>query len=131
MAEDCLERARKIREQTLGFNHPRTADVLGSLAEVRLSQKNVKDAEVLYTRSLNIRESALGKAHPDVGYSLMGLADVEQFRGNQAHVEILLRRALDTLKNGLGAGHPDVIDCQAKLNASLLALGREPEANTV
>ena len=131
VAEDCLERARKIREQTLGFNHPRTADVLGSLAEVRLFQKKVNDAEEFYTRSLCIRESALGKAHPDVGYSLMGLADVEQFRGNQAHVEILLRRALDTLKNGLGAGHPDVIDCQAKLNASLLALGREPEANTV
>ena len=116
----------RLREQALGVDHP-TADVLGSLAEVRLSQKNVQDAEDLYTRSLNIRETALGKTHPDVGYSLVGLADVEQFRGNKAQVEILLRRALDILKNGLGAAHPDVVDCQSKLNAALLALGREPE----
>ena len=129
-AESCLERARTIREQTLGPNHPRTADVLGSLAEVRLAQKNEKDAEDLYIRSLNIREAALGNTHPDVGYSLMGLADVEQFRGNKAQVEILLRRAWITLKNGLGAEHPDVVDCQSKLNASLAALGRDPEANT-
>ena len=105
--------------------------MLCSLAEVRLSQKNLKDAEDLYTRSLNIRETALGKTHPDVGYSLMGLADVEQVRGNTTQVEFLLRRALTILKKGLGAAHPHVVDCQAKLNAALLALGRESEENAI
>jgi tetratricopeptide (TPR) repeat protein len=70
----------RIREKSLGLEHPDTATSLNNLAELYRAQGKYEQAEPLYQRSLAIWEKALGPEHPNVATALQNYA-------------VLLRRA--------------------------------------
>ena len=63
-AEPLYQRALRIRERTLGFEHLDTAAAMYTLALLRNTQENKDEAKSLYARALAIRERTLGKHHP-------------------------------------------------------------------
>ncbi|GHO62640.1 hypothetical protein KSC_015320 [Ktedonobacter sp. SOSP1-52] len=63
-AELLYQRALHIREQTLGLDHPDTAEMLRDLATLRETQGNNVEAVSLYQRVLDIQKQVLGQQHP-------------------------------------------------------------------
>src|SRR6266704_2949364 len=59
-AEPFYQRALAIREQTLGLQHPDTAQNVAYLAKLHQQKHNYAEAKTLYQRALLILEKALG-----------------------------------------------------------------------
>ena len=55
-AEECYNKALKIRTKILGDNHATVADVTNNLANLFVSQNRFDEAETCYQRALNIYE---------------------------------------------------------------------------
>src|SRR5207248_1749822 len=64
-AEPLFQRALYIKEQSLGEQHPSTAEVLHSFGVLREAQGNAQEAASLYQRALDIREQTLGPQHSE------------------------------------------------------------------
>jgi tetratricopeptide (TPR) repeat protein len=64
------ERVVRIRETTLGANHPDVAQALNNLAILYQAQGLLANAEPLYKRALAINEKAFGANHHNVATSL-------------------------------------------------------------
>jgi tetratricopeptide (TPR) repeat protein len=56
-ATPLLEQGLDIREQILGSNHPLISSSLDNLADARIQQRRLDQAETLYRRSLSILET--------------------------------------------------------------------------
>ena len=65
-ASAYYDRAVKIMENTIGPNHPETADIKSDMAWILLKQGRLSEAEEIYKNTLIIRESIYGKEHPQV-----------------------------------------------------------------
>ena len=102
------QRARAIREEGLGPEHPDVAQSLNNLAALYHAQSDYNQAEPLYQRALAIWEKALGPEHPDVARSLNNLAALYYAQSNYSHAEPLYQRALAIWEKALGPDHPDV-----------------------
>ena len=88
------EQALRIREATLGPEHPDTATSLNNLALLYDTTGAYAKAEELYQRALAIREKALGPEHPSTATSLNNLALLYHATGAYAKAEPLYQRAL-------------------------------------
>ncbi len=108
LALDLLERARALREQHLGPEHPEIATVLNNLALAHDAAGRFDQAMAIHERALVIREQALGPVHPEVGSSLVNLATVAQLLGDHARAEALLLRAKALFEAAYGPRHPMV-----------------------
>jgi LuxR family maltose regulon positive regulatory protein len=75
-------------------NRAATVMILGELAEMRLRQLQVKEAEKLYQQALNIATDQDGKLLPIAGGPLIGLGDVALERYDLASAERLLQEGL-------------------------------------
>ncbi len=88
------ERALRLREATLGPEHPATAASLNNLALLYGRMGDYSRAERLFQRALAIREKVLGSEHPDTTTSLNNLAFVQIDLGHPKEALALARRAL-------------------------------------
>src|SRR5262249_15119153 len=86
-AEPLLVRALSLREQSLGPDHPHTAQSLNRLAFLYRQQGKYERAEPLYLRALSIREQHLGAEHPHTAQSLNNLAGLYQEQGKYEMAE--------------------------------------------
>ena len=75
-AESSYKKALSIREQNLGFDHPRTASTYYDLAKLYSDLERYEEAESLYRKALSIRERAFGFDHPAVASMLEQYATV-------------------------------------------------------
>jgi tetratricopeptide (TPR) repeat protein len=73
-AEPFWKEALVRSERERGPDHPDTAVVLGSLAELYWYQGRYAEAEPLHRRALAIREKAFGPEHPEAATTLNNLA---------------------------------------------------------
>lgn len=131
----CVERAQyaesetlylltlRIREKTLGPEHPDVAGSLNNLAYVYYEQGKYVQAEPMYARALSIRKSVLGPDHPAVAESLNNLASLYANQGKSAEAEPLYVRALSIREKELGPEHPRV--ATTLNNLALLLLGQQ------
>src|SRR2546428_5266359 len=83
----------RIREKTLGPDHPDVAASLNNLALLYRTKGDYAQAEALHQRALRIREKTLGPDHPDVAASLNNLALLYRTKGDYAQAEPLYQRA--------------------------------------
>lgn len=90
-----IDEGRKIREDTLGPDHPAMAWSYESLGKVFFSQERWEDAQDCFRKCLRIREERLGLAHAYTGQALfwLGKTNKEMKRYDEA-IECL-ERALD------------------------------------
>ena len=107
-AEKMYLESLKIREKTLGPEHPVTALSMNNLAEFYLVFGDPEKARDLHERVLAIREKTLGPNHPDTAQSLNNLAQAYEVLGDYNQAEPLLERARAIWENTLGPDHPDV-----------------------
>lgn len=107
-AEPLYYRALRIREESLGSDHPAVARSLNNLEWLYQRNGQLKEAERLAERALLICEKALGPDHPEVATLQNNLASVLQAERKYERAEALYQRALEVLEKKLGPDHPDV-----------------------
>jgi tetratricopeptide (TPR) repeat protein len=95
----------RLRERTLGPNHPSTATALSNLGELYLKMGDYANAEPLLQRALKIREKALGPNHPSTATALNNLGELYFKMGEFAKAEPLFQRALKIREKALGPEH--------------------------
>ncbi len=106
-AEPLYMKALKIREESLGPEHPKVAAILNNLGNLYRAQGKYAEAERFHKRALAIREKALGLEHPDVVQSLNNMANLYKSQHRFAEAESLYRRSLEIRGKKLGPDHPD------------------------
>jgi tetratricopeptide (TPR) repeat protein len=105
-AAQLYRNALAVREETLGPEHPDTAESLNNLAVLLRHQGDFAGARPLYERALAIREKALGPEHPDTAQSLGNLAGLFRSQGDLAQARPLQERSLAIREKALGPEHP-------------------------
>ncbi len=89
-----LRRVIKMRETSLGPDHPEVAVALNNLASLYVARGRLAEAEPLYRRSLNIRLAVLGPKHPRVANAMSNLALLYHRQGRWSDAEPLYESAL-------------------------------------
>ncbi len=107
-AEAFHQQSLRIREQTMGPDHPDVAYPLNGLASLYSEQGKYAKAEPLYLRALHIWEQALGTEDQLVAYPLNNLASLYYLQGKYAEAEPLYQRALRIWEQAYGPDHPQV-----------------------
>ena len=139
-AESMLRQALVIHRRALGESHPNVATTLNSLSRVLVEQGRYDEAADALDRALAIARPALGRDHQLVAIYTLNLAAVQLKRKNAAAAETLARDGLRirSLAPGLVPNRrrtfPEddwsIGGATSLVGASLLALGRVPEAET-
>lgn len=130
-AEPLFRRALRIREQSLGLEHPNVATSLNNLAVLLKNTNRVSEAEPLCRRALSIRERRLGPNHPDVATVLNNLALILQHTNRANEAEPVTLRALEIREQSLGPDHPDVATVLNNLALLLQNTNRACEAEPI
>jgi tetratricopeptide (TPR) repeat protein len=127
-ARALLERALPVAEETLGSEHPRVAEVLNELGNVREDQGDPEGAKPLFARALAIHEAVLGPSHPNVAGTLANLGGCYWATGDYATAKEMFERALTVLERAHGPDHPEVAHAIGSVAATHLALGEHQAA---
>jgi eukaryotic-like serine/threonine-protein kinase len=106
-----------------GPAHPHVASVLEAIADLRLENLELDDAERLYARALAIGEQT-GTNHPDIAGPLTGLGAVAIERGHPERAIVVLERALE-LRTREDVPASDRAEVQMQLARALWAQGSE------
>jgi tetratricopeptide (TPR) repeat protein len=102
------ERALKIRQQTLGADHPGLSVSLVNLGSA-YSTRGENDRALGYLqRALAIDEAAIGPDHPDLARVLINLAVVQSIRGALEEAQMHASRAVALQERSFGAEHPEL-----------------------
>jgi eukaryotic-like serine/threonine-protein kinase len=109
-------------------NNPELARFLDRLASVALEEKDLKEAQGLYERSLALRQKALGAKHIEVAESLSGLADCAFQDGRLQEAEALYEKALAVARKPDGGYYPSAYYALKGFAALLRATHRDTRA---
>ncbi|MCX4239185.1 tetratricopeptide repeat-containing serine/threonine-protein kinase [Paraliomyxa miuraensis] len=123
-----FDQALRIREETLGAEHPSVATSLNDLGNVLADQGEYEQAMLHFDQALRIREKALGASHPDVAESLNDLGNVLADQGKYEQALFHLERALRIREGALGASHPNLAIGLSNLGIVLADQGEYEQA---
>ncbi|MFK7845136.1 MAG: tetratricopeptide repeat-containing protein, partial [Rhodothermales bacterium] len=94
-AQRACDEALKIRETTLGHDHPDTAESLHNQGVIYETLELVDRARTSYERALTIRETALGNEHPDTITTVHSLARLYEEEGLDEKADAMYQRMYD------------------------------------
>ncbi|MEM7156638.1 MAG: serine/threonine-protein kinase [Myxococcota bacterium] len=104
------QRARELREQVLGPQHPSVAIAVNNLALAHKRAGRFERARELFEQNIALQRELLGEGHPVLAASMNNLANVLR---EQGEAELALEQhehALAIRKRALGNAHPYVAD---------------------
>jgi serine/threonine-protein kinase len=130
-AQPLLEKALKIRCQTLGNEHPDVATSLDHLAEVARQKGNYAGSESLFREALAMRRKLLGTEHQEVAESLNNLGSLLSDMGKLSEAEPMLREALAMHRKLHGRENTDVAVSLNNLGRLMIEMGRLSEAESL
>ena len=130
-AAALFERALVEQRNLYGSANSTVADTLASLAQVRLAQNNMGEAEKLIREALAIHHDSGSVAYQRIGYLQTMLATVFMRQKRFADAEPLLRETLELFRKNLRPDHQYVASAEHYLGETLLATGKLKEAETV
>jgi len=104
-AMEFFEKARVIKENVLGMDHPDTAITYNNMARMYHDQDDYEKALAFYEKSLIIREKMLGENHTDTAATYYNMAGVYKDQGDYERSLEYCRKALDIYKQVLGKEH--------------------------
>jgi non-specific serine/threonine protein kinase/serine/threonine-protein kinase len=130
-AAALFERTLAAQRQIYGSVNSVAADTLAALAQVRLAQRNIVDAEKLVVEALNAHRNSESTAYLKIGYLQTMLATVLMRNAQFADAEDLLRETLELFARHLPLDHQYVASAEHYLGEALLAQKEYGEAETV
>ncbi len=130
-AEPQLERARQLRRDALGEEHPDTLSSMNSLSILYRKQSRYDEAEMLLVKTLEIRKRVLGEEHPKTLSSRNNLAILFKKQGRYDEAEPLYAQTLEIQKRVLGEEHPNTLRSMNNLAILFKEQGRYDEAETL
>ena len=104
-----VERAVRIKEQTLGASDPELATSLINSGVQRSLGGDPRSAQPILERALTIREAAFGPNHPLVGAALMPLGGLMIILRDDDRAKLLLERAQGIRETVYGSHHVDTV----------------------
>lgn len=121
LAEPLFRRALAIREDSLGPEHPETAQTLSDMALLYFYEERYADAEVFAKRALPGQEKFNGPESYEISLTLNRLGISERNLGKFEEAEVALKRALAIREKHLSSHHPAIATSLENL-ASLYAM---------
>jgi transcriptional regulator with XRE-family HTH domain/tetratricopeptide (TPR) repeat protein len=118
-----FDRALAIREETLGPDHPDTAETLDCFALLLWQRGELAAARPLAERALGIRERVLGPDHVETALSLNNLASLLSRQGELAAARSMHERALAIRERALGPDDLGTANSLNNLGQLLLEMG--------
>ncbi|KAG5491944.1 hypothetical protein GH5_00839 [Leishmania sp. Ghana 2012 LV757] len=101
-AEMCIDECLQICIETLGRDHPATAQATSSKAGLLAAKKQFRDALRLYEESTTTYAVALGKEAPLFGQELMKLGRCQELCNDVVSAEKTFQRGVEIIRKGFG-----------------------------
>lgn len=127
-AEEFCVRARKMDEEVLGFDHPKTAKDWSTLGLVYDDKRKHTKAEQCHQHALDFFKRIYPPIHPDRARVLMNLARCYYYQGRLPEAEPLLKEAHTILVQMEGPEDFATLDALTWLAAIYREWGRYAEA---
>jgi eukaryotic-like serine/threonine-protein kinase len=112
----------KMKQESLGLDHPETLSSMSALAELHQSLHQFDEADGLHTQVLKVRLQTYPDNHPLVAASLHNLGTCYLKRGQFSHDPIcfalsepMLNRCFKIYQEVRGEDHPDTLACEHSL----------------
>ncbi len=107
-AQEKLEQAMSLFEQSLGKDHPQVAAAHSGIAHVLFKQGHYDKARVQLERVLAIQQRSLGPEHPNVAKTLNNLGGILVGQDKLSAARKVYQRSLVIKEKVLGPRHPNV-----------------------
>ena len=127
-AQTQAERALRLRERTLGLEHPKTLQTMTLLSGIDFDQAKYSEAEVLLTRALDLQGRTLGPEHPDTLHSMSVLASVYMMQGKYSQAVELGSQTFNAQRRVLGSEKRETLRTMASLAEFYRLDGKYAEA---
>jgi tetratricopeptide (TPR) repeat protein len=124
-----MERALRIREDSLGWTHPTVAPLLDCLARQSFTRLDFDRAAQLLQRSMVVRERFVGPSHPDVAETVFNLGRAQHNLGDFLQAAKQFERAIVIQTEVFGVWSQPVIDSTLALALSYEELGEPGKAD--
>jgi TolA-binding protein len=118
-------------ERILYKSNSKVADTLASLAQVRLAQDDVREAERLVREAIAAHRDSGSTAYAKIGYLQTMLGTILLKRARPEEAEGVLRETLDLFAKGLPADHQYVASAEHYLGEALAANGKLTDAEAM
>jgi serine/threonine protein kinase len=128
IAADQWEKARALRSQHLGPDHPDTLRSMNCLACSYADLGRRGEALELREQALVLMRAKLGASHPDTLRSMYQLANSYTVLGRHADALAIREETLALQRAKLGPDHPDVLRSMNGLAVSYANLSRHDDA---
>jgi len=130
-AAPLFERTLAAQKKLYGPANSIVADTLASLAQVRVAQNKLGEAERLIREALDAHRQSGSTVYQKIGYLQTMLATVLMKQAKFAEAEELLRQTLDLFARNLPPDHQYIASTEHYLGEALLATGKLAEAEQV
>ena len=130
-AAALYERTLAAQRQIYGSVNSVAADTLAALAQVRLAQRNIVDAEMLIAEALEAHHNSESTAYLKIGYLQTMLATIWMRSDKFNDAEAILRNTLELFTKNVPPDHQYVASAEHYLGEALLAQKEYGEAETV
>ncbi|KAL3940529.1 MAG: hypothetical protein SGBAC_004957 [Bacillariaceae sp.] len=127
-AISLIKRAKEIRENSLGMDHPVTAGTYIDLGNVYYKQGDAALALKEYRRAKVAREAMLGSDHQETAVALSCLGNALNLQGDYEAAHKAHLQALDIYAHFLGEGHPLTASGYQNVADTLLLMGDKEKA---
>jgi eukaryotic-like serine/threonine-protein kinase len=126
-----FERALAAQRRLYGPASSTVADTLASLAQVRLAQKKIADAEKLIVEALDAHRNSESTAYLKIGYLQTMIATIWMRTERFGDAEGILRSTLELFRKHVPADHQYVASTEHYLGEALLAQKKFGDAEKV
>lgn len=130
-AAALFERVLAAHRQLYGASSRTAVDALASLAQVRIVQNNMREAEKLIREALAVHRDSESTAYMQIGYLQTMLATVSLRQAKFAEAEQLLRDTLVLFAKNLRDDHQYIASAEHYLGEALLAQKKFADAEVV
>jgi serine/threonine protein kinase len=123
-----LQKARELRTQFLGVDHPDTLATVRILADVYRESGRAADAIDLLKQVVELSKAKLGTGHPETLTAMDSLAVAYGFGGRLGDAIGLLEQVVKLRAATLGADHPSTLTATSNLAAAYSTAGQPNKA---